>query len=150
MARRKKRAIQQKKTSVFSRVLNHDFACSDLPRSFFTNGFFSCSACDDWRDMAMHGRGKKGTSQTELRSARRQCQRIKRGQKPIRYEELANLCPDVAVTKIYPPSIQVPCEGIPGNLPEFLDAKTCSSHIDVAGEEMVTIIHDVLQANNTM
>jgi hypothetical protein len=62
---------------------------------------------------------------------------------------LASLCPDVAVTKIYPPSIQVPCEGIPGNLPEFLDAKTCSSHIDAAGEEMVTIIHDVLQANNT-
>jgi hypothetical protein len=64
-------------------------------------------------------------------------------------KELANLCPDVAVTKIDPPSVQVSCEGIPGNLPEFLDAKTCSSHIDVAGEEMVTIVHGVLQANNT-
>ncbi len=62
---------------------------------------------------------------------------------------MASLCPDVAVTKIDPPSVQVPCEGIPGNLPEFLDAKTCSSHIDVAGEEMVTIVHGVLQANNT-
>lgn len=72
------------KNAKFNKLLPQEFACSDLPKSFFKN-FFSCSACDDWRIRLVHGRRNKTSSQAELRSERMRCQRSKRGMKPIRF-----------------------------------------------------------------
>jgi hypothetical protein len=45
-----KRQPTHKKDKKYNKLLPHEFICSDLPRSFF-KGMFSCSACDDWREI---------------------------------------------------------------------------------------------------
>jgi hypothetical protein len=60
---RKKKATKQKNQK-FSKLLPHNFACSDLSRSFFKGKMFSCSACDDWNDTSLHERGKMGEVST--------------------------------------------------------------------------------------
>jgi hypothetical protein len=153
MATKKKRVIQWKEPNYINTILPHDLACSDLPRSFFKNGFYSCSACDDWHDIAIHGWGKKGGSQSELWSARRQCQRIKRGPKPLKIrvisgrranEEQANICPEVSGIAIDLPSVEAVSEGSASTSPEYADANIHSSPVEIESE----VIHNNSQRSD--
>jgi hypothetical protein len=88
MPRRKRHVAKETKQFVLNKLLPHEYICSDFPSSFF-KGFFSCSACDDWRIRAVHGRrNNKAATHADLVSDRLTCKQIKRGKKLIKIRVL--------------------------------------------------------------